>query len=334
MEENGVTAVADEHVPDLASLSEKDRAAYLKTGNLPTAAPSASTPDPKLAADATATADSQEHREDPPRRKSRSERTIDRQHAQIKSLEAELASLRQGTASPNVQRTESRVQASPNAPKLKSFTDRIGQAGGPANWEAAHEAYEDSLTTFHEERRKEAVQEAIKTERETLKRSETADAAKQTTESNAKEFAKRSETFRKTLKEDHFEEHFMDVYEAVNEVMAKRPDMGAIGDAIVESELGPELIQYFGENPDEFDKILAMPSARALREIGKLEVSDVVKAPPPKTTTAAKRIRSSVGGAGASSGDPIEDAIERNDVMAYIKAANGRDRKEAAERLR
>lgn len=324
-----IETVAEEVIPNLESLSESDRATYLKTGELPTPTKADGGVKPAESGAASAAAGTQEPKDGEPKpRETRSERRIRQLNDKIKALEAQIS------AKPG---TETRIESKPaasteKAPKWKSFRDQVGTKY--ANEDVAYEAYEDANEAFHVEQRTKAVAQALKTEQEALERTKAQTAAQKTTENNAKEFAKRAETFRKTLSEDHFQEHFMDVYEAVNEVMASRPEIGQIADALVESEVGPELVQYYGENPDEFDELLAMPIAKAMRELGKLEVSDKIKAPQPKTRTAAKRIGSGVGGGGASSADPVQAALEKGDVMAYIQAMNAQEKKEAAERYR
>jgi len=62
-----------------------------------------------------------------------------------------------------------------------------------------------------------------------------------------------------------------------------------------------------------------------LRELGKLEASDNFKTPQPKTKTTAKPIKTGVSGRQASSTDELEQALESNDTLAYIRAANKRD---------
>lgn len=44
-----------------------------------------------------------------------------------------------------------------------------------------------------------------------------------------------------------------------------------MGDAIAESELGPDILNHFAENPKDFERIAALSSSAAIREVGRLE---------------------------------------------------------------
>lgn len=321
---------AVEVLPKLETMPEKDRATFLKTGELPGDEKSAGVEpekvDAKTGVASDATEQQQESATEEPPRKSRYQRRIDKQTAQIKTLETQLAALQQkGTESRSAPPAVSADTS--KAPNFKSFTDKIGTTYG--DWESAHEAWELSMHAFYANQSKQAIAEVLKAEREKLEQAKTEEAAAKTTETHAKSFAKRSEEFRKTLKEDTFQQSFMDVYEAVNEVLAGRPEVSQIADILVESDVGPELVHYFGQNPDEFDAILDMPIVLAIRKLGQLEVSDKIKTPTPKTKTAAKRIGSQVGGNTGTGADPVQEALAKNDVLAYIKAMNAQ---EAAER--
>ena len=44
-----------------------------------------------------------------------------------------------------------------------------------------------------------------------------------------------------------------------------------MGDAISESEFGPDILNHFADNPKDFERIAALSSSAAIREIGRLE---------------------------------------------------------------
>lgn len=44
-----------------------------------------------------------------------------------------------------------------------------------------------------------------------------------------------------------------------------------MGDAIAESEFGPDILNHFADNPKDFERIAALSSSAAIREIGRLE---------------------------------------------------------------
>lgn len=312
------SAVPEEPRLSLETMSEQDRTNFLTDDLLPGETKPKSD-DAQKAVETGAASDAAKHDqesadEEPPPRETRAQRRIRQLNDKVKTLEAQIA--QRGTERPSELKA---AAASPSkAPKLKSFTDQIGTKY--TDYDSAHEAWEDAQHGFYADERKTAVTEALKTEREALNKTTAEETAKKTGEAQGKEFAKRAETFRKTLKQDSFVESFTDVKEAVDEAMVDNPDWGEFSAALVESEVGPELIHYFGQNPDAFDALLAMPVSRALRELGKLEVSDKIKAPTPKTRTAAKRIGTDVGGRSAASSDPEEEAVNKRDMIAFLKA--------------
>jgi hypothetical protein len=309
------TAQAEVELPRLQDMTEAERQAFLKDDTLPEAkeTPSDDTAkaEVKTGAESEPATKEESTEEEPRAGKSRYQRRIDRLTAQVKELEARLSA-----PSGNETRTEQvKTESTSKAPKWSSFQDQVGTKY--ANEMAAWNAYEDAREEYQDNRA--AIM--VKAERAKLESEKAQETARQITEGNAKEFAKRAADYRKTLAKDSFQESFNDVYEAVNEAMIGRPDVGQIADALVESEVGPELIHYYGQRPEEFDKLLEMPVARALRELGKLEVSAEIKTPTPKTKTAAKRIGSGVSGAGAnSSTDPEWEAAEKNDIRIALKA--------------
>ena len=86
------------------------------------------------------------------------------------------------------------------------------------------------------------------------------------------------------------------VYEDFDEVVAESPVAVSdqVRDAILESDIGPELVYYFAKNPDVVEKISGMNVLQALKEVGRIEAKlekpndkpvekpvQVSKAPPP-----------------------------------------------------
>lgn len=322
MDNETASAVVDEVLPDLATMSEEDRTKFIETGEFPQkAAEGDGQPDATSGAASAAADNGQEPANDEPTvGKSRFQRRIDKQTARIKDLEAQLSQMSaqpRGAERP----AEAATDQSLTAPSLKSFTDQIGINPKYPDYDTAHEAWERTIHAFYGDQTRRAVAEVLKQERAALDKATAENTAKRTIQENAKEFAKRAAEYRKTLKQDRFIEHFTEVKKAIDEAMAERPEMGELSDLLIEIEAGPALIQYLGEHPDELDAILELPVARALHEIGKLEVSDKIKAPPPKTTTAAKRIGSQVhGSAAATVTDEEVAAVESNKIEDFLKA--------------
>jgi hypothetical protein len=309
------SAATAENRLSLQNMSEEDRTKFLEGDDLPEETQEKEKPlnaakDPKE----VKAADEQEPQQEPARRESRAERRIRQLNDKVKTLEAQVAQ-KPGTET----RTSSTSDAKTSkAPIFKSYSVEIG--GKYTDWDAAHEAWETDLHAFYATQGKESVSEVVKAEREAQQRAEREAKDTETTKAQAKDFAKRATEHRKTLPQDNFSEHFVEIKESLDEVIGERPEMAEISGVLLESEVGPELITYFGENPDEWDALLDMPLTKALREIGRLEGSDKIKAPTPKTRTAARRIGSRVSGAGASSADPEMEAVEKRDMVGFLKA--------------
>jgi hypothetical protein len=331
------TAVAEpEEILDLKSMSEAQRVEFLEKGTIPTRQPKTEetkSDDGKekpvesgAASDAAGkdTKDLETKDDEPKPRESRAERRIRKLNDELKQLRAELAAKPETKPPVTSVATKPADANAPKRPRLKDFTDRIGAKEGYTDWDAAHEAYEEATDLFHVEREKTAVLDALKEQQAKLDSQKQADLQKKETNKNANAFANKAAEFRKSLKEDNFAPLFVEVKEAIDDTMKERPEMAAISDALVESEVGPELVYYLGQNDKILDDLLAMPLRKALIELGKLESSDKIKAPAPRTVTAAKKSASSVSGAHANSEDALEKAVEKNDMGAFLKEHNKR----------
>jgi len=64
-----------------------------------------------------------------------------------------------------------------------------------------------------------------------------------------------------------------------------------MGDALSESEFGPDILNHFADNPKDFERIAALSSSAAIREVGRLEARFEAqqKKPEGATTTEAKK---------------------------------------------
>lgn len=328
-------------VLNFKEMTETERSTFLKDGTIPTRKPKTEekpqeTPsddgkekpvESGAASDAAGKEkETSKETEDEPKRESRAERRIRKLTDEVKQLRAELAAKSETKhPAPSTATAKPADTNAPKRPRLKDFTDKVGAKDGYIDWDAAHEAYEEATDLFHEEREKTAVLKALQEQQSKLDAEKQEQLQKKETNKNAKAFADRASEFRKTLKEDNFAPLFVEVKEAIDEAMKERPEMAAISDVLVESEVGPQLVYYFGQHPDVFDDLLEMPLRRALIEIGKLETSDKIKAPLPKTITAAKKSAASVSGAHATSEDPLEKAVEKNDMKAFLAEHNKRE---------
>lgn len=303
-----------EALPRLQDMTEEARSAYLSGKEEEQKETSEGGEPAKSGAASDAAEKAQEPAEEEKPGHSRFQRRIDKLTAQNKDLEAKLAKL-SGTEKPAARETES--SATSKAPRFREFQNQIGTKF--KDWDEAHDAWESAVYAFNAEEKARAVADAIKAEREELKTKETRAEAEKTLEKNAKKFADRQAEFRKTLKADNFNEMFLEVKDALDDAISANPQYAEISQVLIESEVGPELVHYLGEHPKEFDALLQMPITRALRELGKLEVSDKIKAPTPKTHTAAKKIGDSVKG-GTVTHDAIDEAVKKRDMRGFLKA--------------
>ena len=88
-----------------------------------------------------------------------------------------------------------------------------------------------------------------------------------------------------------------------------------MGEAISESELGPDILNHFAENPKDFERIAALSPSAAIREVGKLEARLEGAAKPaataaaePKKPSAAPAPLKPVGGTAVlGDGEPSHD---------------------------
>lgn len=313
-------------LPNFETMSHSDLVKWKQTGDLPKQATETETSDATGDPEKDASEDEsgvvpettkKETEQQEPDPKEHTNRRMRRLAAQVKALEAELAKARD--TKPAEVRQETKADAK-KAPKLQDFS--------AATPEEAVDKWEEALHAYYRETLSESVKEAIRVEREAAKQAETQTEAEKATEKLTNTFVKRSQDYRKTLKEDNFSEHFVDVKEFCEE-----GNLGFLADAILESEVGPQLITYFGENFDELEKFGQMTMNAALREIGRLEVSEKIKGPAPKTRTAAKKIGSQVDGRTAVSDEDeaIEKAALSGNAREYNRLMNKR---EAAENSR
>jgi hypothetical protein len=93
--------------------------------------------------------------------------------------------------------------------------------------------------------------------------------------------------------------------------------------AIAESDVGPDILSHFSDNPKECERIAAFSPSKAVREIGKLEARFEVKTEPKKTPSKAP-IPINPGGGGSPSNDTPSDS---DDINEWMRKENARDRK-------
>lgn len=119
-------------------------------------------------------------------------------------------------------------------------------------------------------------------------------------------------------------------YESVMEEAADAPVSVAMEDAILHSELGHEMMYYFGKNPAEAARIAKLPAGLALMEMGKLEARlsaapETVPAPRVPVSSAPPPVRPVTGGAHTTAAPDLDSMSP----AAYREYMNKRDRERA-----
>jgi hypothetical protein len=103
------------------------------------------------------------------------------------------------------------------------------------------------------------------------------------------------------------------------------------GDAIADSDVGPQMALYLAQHPDEADRIARLAPASALRALGKLEAkfeSDTLTSasasagPAAKTVTTAPAPPTTLAARSASPADPSAAALARGDYVAWEAEEN------------
>ncbi len=147
-------------------------------------------------------------------------------------------------------------------------------------------------------------------------------------ESTTKTFADDIKEYRKTLTEDTFAEDFTEVKDYL-----RKNKLGYLEDAIVESRK-PQLFTYFADHFDELEKLAKMTPTAALREFGRLEVSDKLKAPAPRKHTQSRKLTPQVDGNAAADDDDTRLLDPNIDQATFNKIMDRREKRELAESRR
>lgn len=123
-------------------------------------------------------------------------------------------------------------------------------------------------------------------------------------------------SFREKAKEAAKEiEDFEEVMSAAEAPMTK-----SMADAILTSDIGPKLAYHLAKNPEEAERIAALPAPRQAAEIGKLEVKLSEPAKETKQPSKAPAPISPVGGKGGPSDDMPKDTDDINTWMKKERA--------------
>lgn len=120
-----------------------------------------------------------------------------------------------------------------------------------------------------------------------------------------------------------------DYQEKVNNPNLRISDVMA--QAILHSELGPQVAYYLGNNPDEAERIAALPPIAAVKEIGKLETK--VATPTKPKSSAPPPIEPIKRGSASNAIDTTDPkSLERLGTSAWIAAERERQMRKAGAR--
>ena len=121
-----------------------------------------------------------------------------------------------------------------------------------------------------------------------------------------------------------------------NKVKEKYPDMeerieaiseismsDSVLQAIAESDVGPDILNHFANNPKDCERIAALSPSSAIRELGKLEARLESK-PEPKKTPSKAPTPINPGGGGSPSDDTPKDT---DSIEDWIRKERSRERK-------
>ena len=111
------------------------------------------------------------------------------------------------------------------------------------------------------------------------------------------------------------------------------PPGSAVEQWILDSDIGTEMLYYFGQHPDELAQIHRMRPVEAARHLTAIE-AELSEPPTPKEKTPAIEVRNTtkapppareVGGRGSAAVDEVSKAVADDDFTAFKNAANRQD---------
>lgn len=303
----------------LTDLSSEQRAEWRKTGALP-AKPkveTAASPDTPKAATSEAKPEEAEAETEPASEPGESTQEPKEKHSRAPGAEKRIAEL----IAKNKELEKlvaARVPAPEKAPEKKAEA-KVGQKPTPEDLDdsgkpkfATYEDFVEALSDWKAEGRV----AAFKAESE--KAAKDAEVAKQN-KAVEEGWMKRVDE----AKAKH--EDFVEVAFAAD--LPIKP--GSVADAVIlESELGAELLYYFGQNRPELERINALPMMQQAREIFRLEASlqgEPAAQAPAKPVTRAPKPAAVVGGKATAPADAALAAVHRGDFASYKKQADQRD---------
>jgi hypothetical protein len=213
------------------------------------------------------------------KKQSKFQRRLDRQKTARVAAETEARLLRERNAQLEAQLKPQPSKDDGAEPKREDFPDYETYLRAVAKYDAAQE-----------------TSKTLKAERDERSRREEASRATATQDQVAKDWSEREKAFQAATK---------DYIEVVTPYVEE--DLSSLSDgarrAIVESEVGPQVLHHLATHPDEHERISELSPVRQVAELGKLEAK---MAPAPKKTATASNapapITTTKGGRSAPNG--------------------------------
>jgi hypothetical protein len=298
----------------LASLTSEQRSEWFKTGDMPAPA----TPDPAPVVDEDAAEDAAEQAEQAagaaPAAKPvpTPEKPISKRQQQINDLIRARAEADQRVAALEARLAQQQAPAA--APKAVEPTRAKPQQSEFETYDEFVEAVYDWKTEQRQATERAQLEAQYRT------RAEQAQQAEQQTRMSG--WAERMQAFAE--KSPAFVEKAIPFLERVNPGTP-------LGDALMDSPIGPELALHLAEHPEELTRIGALHPIAALRELGKLESrlevahTSASAGPVAKHVSTAPAPPVTLGNRPADTADPVEAALGAQDFRAYQAAANRRE---------
>lgn len=200
-------------------------------------------PEPEVEASATSDqSESQDESVSAPEAAKPPEEATPKAERRIRQLTAQVRQLQRQLQTPQQQQQAQRMMQQPVRPKLDQFE--------------TIEAYDQALEKYDTDSRQYAVQEAMRAEQQ-----------RAAAESQAKQMAELRDSWQKRSERIQKANPDFNVVEALGRV-EPNPTMDAF---FLDSEVGPELLDYLDTHPDESDRIRDMTPFKAVRELVKIE---------------------------------------------------------------
>jgi hypothetical protein len=120
-----------------------------------------------------------------------------------------------------------------------------------------------------------------------------------------------------------------DYWSVVNPITQHLPVQNAtteaMGDVIARSASPPQLLYHLGTHKDEFQRILSLPPARAVYELGKIDASLTPSSVPSVPRTSAPPPPQTLSTRAVAPVDDVDAALASGDFRRYKAAQNARD---------